>query len=1048
MEILLINLQNSMLKRKRVLWILSMILYSSFSFAQGIAIHGKVTDNEGSALPGANIVVKGEKKTGTATGIDGKFNISATIGDILTVSYMGYETKNVTVDGQNMVVTLSETSNSTKEVVVTALGIKKDKNTLGYATQSVDGSTMAKAKEDNALSQLTGKVAGLNIHNSTTLFADPSIELRGRSDVLIVLDGIPTDGDLWKINADNIEKVDVLKGSVAAALFGSKGLRGAIMITTKKGEKGKAHVSFNNSTMWQPSFLRVPKVQTEYGNGDNGKYAYVDGSGSGTEGGGWVWGPKLDQTDSSTSSGYMETTQFNSPVDASTGKLTPLPWVSRGKNNIKNFFRTGLLQSDNVSVDWGGEGGSYRISLSNIYQYGIVPNTDLKNTSFMVGGTMNPLKGMDISASLTYNKQYTKNFPELTYGPTNYFYNLILWTGADVDVRDLRNYWQSGKEGLQQRNYNTSWYNNPYFIAYEYLRSYDKNNTFGNASVSYQFLPGLTGKFITGINNWSLFRDYKVPYSFMGYSSKSLGDYSMENTNYFDINTTASLVYEKMFSSDFKLKAEGGYINYYSNKRYSTSSTDGLTVPGFYSLSNSTNAVTTSSTLTKWGSNSVYGYLDFDIYKACHLSITGRNDRISILPTKNNSYFYPSATGSVILSDLVKLPEWFSYAKLRGGYMQGRTGMGPNGVYSFITAYSSGTKWGNATSVSYSNASIGSDIKNQLEKSWEIGTELKFLGNRIGIEATYYSTLISDALMNVTLSETTGYTSAIENYQGETGIKGWEVNLNCIPVRTENFKWNTLLNMSHYRNYQVKLAPGEEYGIDLAKKGERTDVIYAQDVQKNADGQTVVGTNGMPLWNPYNTKRGYSDPNLIYGLTNNISYKNWDLSFSFDGSLGGLIGSTTIQKMLWGGTSPQSVNKYRDDACAGLSTYVVPNSVTLAGGSATFNPTTGEIMSDSRTYTANNTAINYIAYMKTYNSSVDAWHYFKRDFIKLRELMLTYKFDNKMLKKTPFTGVSVSLVGRNLWLASKIKDIDPETDDSNLQSPSMRSYGFNINVQF
>lgn len=1037
-----------MLNKKHLFWMLLMFMYSAFSFAQKIAVHGKVTDKDGSALPGANVSLKGEKMIGTVADVDGKFNISAKEGDELTFSYMGYVTKTVTVNGQDMVVILDDAANSVKEVVVTALGIKKNKNTLGYATQSVEGATMEKAKEDNAMSQLTGKVAGLDIRNSTTLFDDPDIELRGRDDVLIVIDGIPTASDIWKINADDIEKVDVLKGSVAAALFGSKGLRGAIMITTKKGEKGKTHVTFNNSTMFQPSFLRVPKVQTQYGDGDNGQYAYVDGSGSGTEGGGWVWGPKLDQKDSSTPSGYWETTQYNSPVNSTTGKLTPLPWISRGKNNIKNFFRTGLLQSNNLSVDWGGKIGSYRISLSNIYQYGIIPNTDLNNTSFMIGGTMTPAKGLNISGALTYNKQYTKNFPELTYGPTNYFYNLILWTGTDVDVRDLKNYWQSGKEGIQQRNYNISWYNNPYFIAYEYLRSYDKSNTFGNASVSYEFLPGLTGKVVSGVNSWSLFRDYKIPKSFMGYSSKSNGDYSLQNTTYFDINTTASLVYERIFSPDFRLKAEGGYINYYSNQRYSTSSTDGLTIPGFYSLSNSINNVTSSSTLTKWATNSFYGYLDFDIFKAGHLSVTGRNDKTSTLPIKNNSYFYPSVTGSLVISDMAKLPEWLTYAKVRGGYMEGRTGLGPNGVYSFITAYSSGTKWGNAACVSYSSAFIGSNIKSQLEQSWEVGSELRFFHNRIDLDATYYNTLISDALTNVTLSGTTGYTSTVENYQGKTGIRGFEISVNGDPVRTSDFKWNTLLNMSHYRNYQIKLAPGEEYGINLAKKGQRTDGIYVQDIQRNTKGQIIVGSNGMPLWNPYNTKIGYSDPDLIYGLTNTLNYKNWVLSFSFDGSLGGLLGSSTIQKMLWGGTSPETVNKYRDDANAGKSTYVVPNSVTVASGSATFDPNTGVVTSDGRTYGTNSTAVNYIAYMQTYNNNVNAWHYFKRDFIKLRELMLTYNFDKKMLKKLPFSGVSMSLVGRNLWLASKIKDIDPELGDSNLQSPSMRSYGFNINIQF
>ncbi len=372
--------------------------------------------------------------------------------------------------------TVSTHEKKIDEVVITALGIKKEKKALGYAVQEVKGDVFEKAKEPNFINSLSGRVAGLNIKNSTDLFQDPGISLRGAKP-LIVIDGVPDrTADLWRINADDIDNISVLKGATASALYGSVGKDGAIMITTKRGKKGKMSISFNNSTMFQTSFIRIPKVQTVYGGGNNGKYAYINGEGSGSEGGGWIWGPKLDQKDPTTPSGYFETPQYNSPIDPVTGKLVPLPWISRGKNNIRNFFDTGMIQSNNISVDWGNDKSTFRLSLSNIYQKGIVPNTDLKTTSISLAGSVTPLKDLTINSTLTYNKEYTSNFPEVGYGPTNYLYNLVLWTGADVDIRDLRNYWVAGKEGYQQRHYNVSYYNNPYFQAYEYLRPYYKDN--------------------------------------------------------------------------------------------------------------------------------------------------------------------------------------------------------------------------------------------------------------------------------------------------------------------------------------------------------------------------------------------------------------------------------------------------------------------------------------------------------------------------------------------------------------------------------------------
>ncbi|RZK25428.1 MAG: SusC/RagA family TonB-linked outer membrane protein, partial [Flavobacterium sp.] len=311
-------------------------------------IRGKVTDSKKQGIPGVSVLIKGSN-TGTVTNQEGDFSIKANTGDILVISSLGFNKTELSItDDNTYTIELADDEQSLSEVVVTALGIKKEKAKLGYAVQEVQGESLIKAREPNIINSLTGRVAGLNIRNSTDLFADPGISLRGRKP-LIVIDGIPDQSaDLYKVNADDIETLTVLKGAGASALYGSIGQNGAIMITTKRGKGKDLSIDINSSTQIQPSFIRIPEVQTEYGAGFKGKYTYVDGSGGGPEGSGWIWGPKLDQP-AATPSGFYETPQFNSPKDPVTGKLTPLPFISRGKNNVSDFFQTGLISSNNIS---------------------------------------------------------------------------------------------------------------------------------------------------------------------------------------------------------------------------------------------------------------------------------------------------------------------------------------------------------------------------------------------------------------------------------------------------------------------------------------------------------------------------------------------------------------------------------------------------------------------------------------------------------------------------------------------------------------------------
>ncbi|MEH6704420.1 MAG: SusC/RagA family TonB-linked outer membrane protein [Galbibacter orientalis] len=1031
---------------KKTITLLIFGLLTTLGFSQEI-ISGTITDTNNVPLGGVSVSILDTPK-GTVTDFDGNYEIEANSTDILVFSYIGFIVQNVPVENQTTInIVLQENTEQLSEVVVTALGIKKEKKALGYAVQEVDGESLEKAKEPNFVNSLSGKVAGLTVKNSTDLFQNPEINLRGASP-LIVIDGIPDrTTDIWKVNADDIENISVLKGATASALYGSVGRNGAIMITTKKGKKGRFTVTANNSTMFQPSFIKVPEVQTTYGNGNQGSYAYVNGSGSGTEGGGWIWGPKLDQLDPTTPSGYFETPQYNSPVNPETGELVPLPFISRGKDNIENFFRTGLIQSNNISVDWGSDKASYRMSIANVYQKGIVPNTDLKNTSFTVGGSLNPSEKFSINSSLTYNKQYTNNFPEVGYGPTNYLYNLILWTGTDVDVNDLRNYWREGEEGYQQRHFNVSYYNNPYFQAYEYLRGYNKDNIFGNANFEYKITSNLSFKGRSGVNVYSLYRTYKEPKSYIGYGDKSRGNFSLQDTNYFDITSDLGFKYTNDLTEDISINAEVAYSNYYRNYSFHQSATDGLNIPGFYNLDNNSGSTLFGENIVeKETIHSFYGFVDVEFYNAFYLTFTGRNDKVSTLPENNNSFFYPSISGSVVLSSLFDLPTWTSFAKLRGSWSRVSEGkIDENNPYSHIQAYEKGTSWNGTPSTYFGSSLLDQNLKPETSDAWEIGTYLRFFNNRIGFDFAYYQSRDYNNLIYSPISETSGYNSLLLN--GDVyKRKGVEFTLDFAPVRNDNFKWDTQINLSQYRRYQEEIYGGKEQTENFINVGDRTDEIYASVYQTNENGE-VIFENGYPVADPYNRYIGYDEPDWTYGISNNLRYKNFNLSFLFDGRIGGLMYSTTNQKMWWGGTSPGTVNQFRDAANNGESTYI-GTGVKVVSGEATYD-VNGNIINDTRTYAPNDVPVNYINFMQTTSNGQNKnYHYYKETFIKLREVTLTYNFGKTILDKSPFTDLSLSLVGRNLWLSSDIPNVDPDSGTDNLQAPSTRNIGFNINAKF
>jgi TonB-linked SusC/RagA family outer membrane protein len=1055
-----------------------------------ITVKGSIRDEVGNALAGATVTEKGTSNRVIAQ-TRGDFTITVKNSEsILVISFVGFTTQEVpVVAGKDLEITMLRLDIVSAEVVVTSLGIKKERQKVSYATQEVKGTALEKAPQPNVAENLIGKVAGLSILAKTNLFENPEIFLRGKQ-TLVVIDGVPTDPnsfDFWSLNPNDIDNINVLKGTAAAALYGSLGINGAIMVTTKKGKSGGkgVEVSFNSTTQFQVGYLRIPNTQDQYGMGWSGYFAFINGKG----GGGWyddygyVWGPKLNVSNSSTPSGYNEYPQYNSPYDPNTlydftqqgysdqSHYKPLPGLTRGKDNLKNFLDNEFMTTNSVSVAGKNENADYRISLTHMYQKGQVPNTKLNSTTVNVSGSLKVNEKLKLESSLSYNKQYTPNYPQTGYGANNFFYNILLWMGPDVDIRDLRDYWKPGGgrtdgssfipygvKNVQQFNYNYTWYNNPWYLAYEALNGYNNDVITGQVNATYDFTKDLSLFVRSGIITNNALSTLKTPKSYIYYGGGEFdGNYSERRRSNFQIVTDALLTYKRTFLRDFHGTLAAGASNRYNNISNLYSRTTGLNVPADYNLDNTIGAVFTSNQRAEKKVNSAFGYLDVDYKQMVYLGLTGRNDWTTSLQKPHNSYFYPSASLGVVVSNMFKLPEFISYAKLRGSWSRVSTDniiVDPNDPfniyknwYGTLPVYNTGPRWnGTNASLNLPGTLIQPDIKPNTTLSQEYGTELRFLKNRLGVDFTYFTYIDKDFAITAPISTASGF-----NYQLVNGDKinrkGIELVLTGTPIKTKDLKWDISFNYSQVHSYVKEYYAGDSIRNGI-KVGERTDVFRNWTWERSPDGQIVYGSNGFPQYIDHPVNIGHTDPDYIFGITNNLNYKNFGLSFSFDGRIGGVMYNGLEQKLYEGGTHPGTANSYRDDAYLGNKTYVGQGVVTTSG-SVQYD-VQGNIISDSRKFAQNTNAVNYIDWIfATYVNGVPGADMYKRSFVKLREVILTYNTTPQLLKKTPFAAASISLTGRNLLLFTDVPFMDPDGyEGTTLAEPTYRNIGINLNLKF
>ncbi|SHN31112.1 SusC/RagA family TonB-linked outer membrane protein [Mucilaginibacter sp. OK098] len=1097
---------------KTIITVLLFCLAPVLLFGQS-KIGGTVTDDKKQPLPGVSVALKGTTK-GTVTDINGSFLFTAEKGQVLVFKFLGFVTQEITIGDQtNYNVTMADDSRILNEVVVTALGIKRETKRLGYSVQELNGAEVTKAREPNAINGLTGKISGLNVGINQELLAAPTVLLRGSPLNFYVVDGIPINTDTQNISPDDIETYTILKGPTAAAIYGSRGINGAILITTKRAKKDSKGftIEFNSSTQLTAGFLTIPKVQTNYGGGDYDKYAFGDGAGGGVNDGDYdVWGPRLN-------SGLL-LPQYNSPYDPTqtytttfkdgskfTGHYKPIPWITRGANNLQNFLQTGVLTSNNVAFSATTDKSNVRMSITDGHQTGITPNTKLNTVNFNILASYNFSKKFKVEGNLNYNRQFTDNIPDVVYGPNSIIYNIDIWTGADWGLNDVRNYWQPGKEGIQSYFVEYKRYHNPFFQSYEWLRGHYKNDVYGWAAFTYSPNKDFDITIRSNVSTYNVLRTEKEPFSAHPYGDEhNHGNYREDRRDLFDNNTDLLLKYNfnNIAKSGFSIYALAGST--LRNLKYTSlyTSTDQLLIHDVYTFQNSINPLKVYNFDSNMITLSEYASADITFKKYFTITATARNEKSSAL--QNQSYFYPSVSASTPISDYVKLPEAVSFLKVRASYANVKEGgtsayigqagnaagygtdyqtnYGGPAYVSSPPAYNLGKSSNNVTIATAPTYAIDPSLKPSTRSNYEAGFDIRFLRDRIGLSSTYFIYKDGPKIFTASSSETNGSAQSFVTNGFATKRTGFEFSVSGNPVLSTDFRWDVLVNVGTYKEVYDQF-PSQLNGTyaQFFHIGDRVDKLYGAQEAKSPDGRVIHDSSGLPMYLPVAQYLGNADPDFSWGINNKFKYKQFSLSFQFDGAVGGKIQDRVYRKLVEGGRGANTDEGvigaarlyesqhwgdpgFRGAVYADGTPILGHDGVTLSAGSTAikYDPTTGVITNLGQLqFSPNTTPVKYVQdYVSSFYN--DPEHtVISRTYAKLREVVIGYSLPKSMVQKLHLAKIDFSLVGRNLlyFFHSGYKDIDvdqyPGRDqlgnahlEYNLQSPTTRSVGFNINVVY
>lgn len=1009
-------------------------------------VSGKVVDTKGNPIIGATIMEKGTTN-GTITDYDGNFIIEVPENALLSISYIGYEpTLTKAIYGKTLSITIKEDSKMLDEIVVTALGIKRDEKALGYSVQKIGGDKIQTIKSLDMGTALTGKISGLMVKNSSDFSSAPNITLRGENP-LLVIDGVPYGNmSLRDISNDDIESIDVLKGATASALYGYRGASGAIMVTTKKGSKDKGlSVSVNSSSMFTAGYLAIPEIQTTFGrviaNTETNEYSRTLPG---------CWGVPMDG---------REVVQWD-PISKT---MRSMPYLPIGKNNLKNFLENGWIINNNISVVQQGQYGSLRTSATWVNNKGTYPNSIFNKYTFSIGGDMK-LNKFTLSSNFTYNKQTSPNIGFNSYRGYDPMYSLLLLSAPDFDIRQYKDYWLIPGE-VQNNSYTTS-HNNPYFDMYERIHTYDRDILNGYLSLNYEIAPWLKAMTRLGFDTYTNSQDVRISQgsntnagtaTVVGggkeiWGENIKGSFNTGLSRGYSINGDFILSGEKSFNN-FNIDALVGGTIYYTNYNAIEALTrDGLTVPGFYSIKASISPIYTNTHRNKRQVNSIYGKFGASWKDMLFLDATLRNDWSSTLPEETRSYLYPSLAGSFLVSELLPKNNILSLWKIRGSWTTSKT---PAGIYEINKVYAiTQNAWGNMTSASLPSSLRSSLIQPQTSQAIEFGTMFNFFNNRMSLDFTYFSKRMYDFIVSASVSPASGYSSKYINSEEEKTRNGVEISAMFVPVKTKDFEWNLTGNWSKSVSKFTKLDDKYSNKAPWIQIGARTDVLAGNDYLRNPETNEIIHVNGIPQYSSYKSVLGYNDPNWIWGLTTSLRYKNWTFKMSMDGRVGGVTPSFTESYMWRNGAHPESVTEARyKDVTIGGSNYT-GTGVKVISGDVKYDPW-GKILEDTRKYAPNDIPVTYKAYTEALHRNF-AWggtaspvDILSTTFMKIREISITYKVPYEFCKKLKAKDIALSLIGNNIFMWAKdFKYSDPDGGTENLSDPSLRYLGFNVQLNF
>ena len=1017
-------------------------------------VNGTVADANG-PLIGATVKVVGSS-TGTVTDLDGNFTVACKPGDMLEVSYIGYVTKKVKA-ANGMKVVLEEDGKMIDEVVVTALGIKRERKALGYALSEVKGEELTKAKETNVINSLAGKVAGLVVNQtaggasgSTRVLLRGNTEMTGNNQPLYVIDGVPLDntnfgsvgieggydlGDgISAINPDDIENMTVLKGPAASALYGSRASHGVILITTKKADKDKVSIEYNGSYTVDTQLAKWDDIQQVYGMGYGGAYSKTATSGTNAS-----WGPKADD--------FL--------VEYFDKEKRPFLFYP---NNTSDFFRTGFTMQNTAILSVSSGKTGMRFSFTDMRNKDILPNTNMSRDNFnlRVNTAMGPV---DLDFTANYTREDVNNRPALGDSQSNVGKNLMTLAGT-YNQAWLKNY-QTEEGDYANWNGNDQYNKNPYWDLYKNKNTTDKDvfRLTGKAIWNIDEHLKLQGTIGADINNMT-FEDFVCRTT----PGKAAGQLQNQIFNNRTVNAELLALYNNQWG-DFDFNATAGGNIFKVNNKTNTFTGINQQMKDIIAIMNYGEQSVQQNTYKKQ-INSLYGSASVGFKHTYYLEATLRGDKSSTLPVAHNVYVYPSLSGSVLFSEFIKNKRIVNYGKFRASWAKVGSDTDP---YQLALNYTTGKYSYSGYTIGMINNSVqpNKDLKPTMTSSYELGLEMKFFNNRLGLDLTYYDQVSKNQIIGLASSSTSGYNYRLIN-AGEIQNRGIELALNGRVLQIRDFAWDAGLNFSKNTNKVKSLVDGMDYfelekatwcGVSVgAEVGENYGSIVGKDFKRNDAGQVIINpTTGMPIVDDQTRTLGNASWDWTGGFYSTFTYKNFRLSAGFDVKVGADIFSMSMRSAYQTGKAMATLEGrdewYRSEEARNAAGMSIDQ--WRAAGKAEGYIVPGVIDNGDGTYRTNDIPVNPEAYWKSAADNAPSMFIYDNSYVKCREITFGYNFPEKMLGKY-VKALSVSFVARNPFIVWKnIPNIDPDSgyNTSGLgleygSLPSRRSYGLNVNVKF